>query len=185
MSSPDLISALTLQLQDAFGQEVILGIDDNANPPALLVTPEAIADVCRYLHEHEQLYFDQLSCITGLDGGPEAQTMEVIYNLYSIPYNRHLMLKVMLQRNQPGSPLPSLPSVSSIWRTADWHEREIFDLLGISFTDHPDLRRILLPADWEGHPLRKDYREQEYYHGIWVRYDQERLDGGEDPAATK
>lgn len=183
MSNFDYFLAIAQQLQDEFGQNIILGIAENCHPPALLIAPKAIAQVCYYLHKNEQLYFDQLSCITGLDGGPEAGTMEVIYNLYSIPFNRHLMLKVMLQRNLPGVPLPSLPSVCSIWRTADWHEREIFDLVGISFTDHPDLRRILLPADWEGHPLRKDYREQEYYHGIWVRYGNERLNPGAGPAA--
>jgi NADH-quinone oxidoreductase subunit C len=154
-----------------FGEEAITGTDENCSPGAILVESQAIADVCRELHRWEQAYFDQLSCLTGLDEGPEAGRMEVIYNLYSIPFNLQLTLKVSLQRNNsPENSVPELPSVSHIWRTADWHEREIYDLLGIRFTNHPDLRRILLPADWQGHPLRKDYQEQEYYHGIKVKF---------------
>jgi NADH-quinone oxidoreductase subunit C len=96
--------------------------------------------------------------------------MEIVYNLYSIPYNSQLTLKVELIRNKADEPLPELPSVSHIWRTADWHEREAYDLMGIKFSGHPDLRRILLTADWQGHPLRKDYQIQETYHGIKVAY---------------
>ena len=92
--------------------------------------------------------------------------MEVIYNLTSIPYEHNLMLKVVVPRNSNGSTLPSVPSVAHVWRTADWHEREAFDLVGIHFDGHPDLRRILLPTDWVGHPLRTDYQEEEQYHGI-------------------
>ncbi|AHM59890.1 NADH (or F420H2) dehydrogenase subunit C [Flammeovirgaceae bacterium 311] len=178
MSTSTSYADLVKLLQDQFGQAVVLGTDENGMPPAVLIAPDAIDVVCRFLYEGEQTYFDLLSCITGVDNGPEAGTMEVVYNLYSIPYHLHLMLKVVVPRNGPGKALPVVPSVSSIWRTADWHEREIYDLVGIHFTGHPDLRRILLPADWVGHPLRRDYREQEYYHGIWVRYGQERLGDG-------
>ena len=66
--------------------------------------------------------------------------------------------------------LPQVPSLVKIWKTADWHEREVYDLVGVNFKGHPDLRRILLPEDWEGHPLRKDYQEQEKYNGIKVKY---------------
>jgi NADH-quinone oxidoreductase subunit C len=76
------------------------------------------------------------------------------------------MVKVDLDRARP-----IVPSVYSIWKAADWHEREAFDLLGIQFEGHPDLRRLLMPADWEGHPLRKDYQEQNYYRGIKVKYE--------------
>jgi NADH-quinone oxidoreductase subunit C len=92
--------------------------------------------------------------------------MEVIYTLYSIPNHITLHLRVILDRSSP-----VISSVSSVWRTADWHEREAFDFFGIEFANHPDLRRILLPEDWEGHPLRKDYVEQSKYHGIQVKYD--------------
>lgn len=156
-------------LLNLFGEETISGTDADCTPPAIWVEGGAIAAVCQELHQWEKGYFDQLSCLTGLDNGPEAGSMEVIYNLYSIPFNFQLTLKVELSRNTDANePLPELPTVSQIWRTADWHEREAYDLLGIRFTSHPDLRRILLPADWQGHPLRKDYQEQEYYHGIKV-----------------
>ena len=91
--------------------------------------------------------------------------MEVIYHLYSIPYDLHLALSVELSRKQP-----TVDSVTAIWRGANWHEREAYDLLGIQFNNHPDLRRILLPEDWDGFPLRKDYQEQENYHDIKVKY---------------
>jgi NADH-quinone oxidoreductase subunit C len=138
-------------------------LDENATPKAIIIQADDLLSVCEKLQTHELLYFDMLSCITGLDNGPELNKMEVIYNLYSIPFNHHLMLKVILPRENP-----KLESVGQIWGTALWHEREAFDLLGIQFNNHPDLRRILLPADWEGHPLRKDYKTQEYYRGIKV-----------------
>ncbi|MGB5929519.1 MAG: NADH-quinone oxidoreductase subunit C, partial [Cyclobacteriaceae bacterium] len=120
------------------------------------------------LYRHPDTYFDFLSCLTGLDNGP-GQPAEVIYHLYSIPFNQKIVLRTELPKPQDGS-LPAVPTVSHIWKTALWHEREAYDLVGIAFTGHPDLRRILLPADWEGHPLRKDYDEQAYYHGIKVAY---------------
>lgn len=159
-------------LLTTFGEEVITGTDEACNPRAFWVKADAIAEVCQELHQWEQTYFDQLSCLTGLDNGPEAGTMELIYNLYSIPFNLQLTLKVAVSRNNTSEEaFPELPTVSHIWRTADWHEREVYDLLGISFSGHPDLRRILLPADWKGHPLRKDYQTQEYYHGIKVNFE--------------
>jgi NADH-quinone oxidoreductase subunit C len=91
--------------------------------------------------------------------------MEVVYNLYSIPFDHHLMIKVILPRENP-----AVDSVSAIWKTADWHEREVCDMYGITFRNHPDLRRILMPADWEGFPLRKDYKHQEYYRDIKIEY---------------
>ena len=143
----------------------ILGEDLNASPQALLVQSSMIHSVSELLHSDDKTYFDQLSCLTGLDNGEEMGTVELIYNLYSIPHDLHLMLKVEMERESP-----LIDSVSDIWKTAEWHEREAFDLLGIKFKHHPDLRRILLPDDWEGHPLRKDYVEQEKYHDIVVKW---------------
>lgn len=140
-------------------------VNTSTTPVTLQVAPDDLRAVCQPLHEHPSLYFDMLSCVTGLDGGPDANFLEVIYTLYSIPFNHSLSLNVKVDRHTP-----VIPTVSDIWKTADWQEREVFDLYGISFRGHPDLRRILLPADWEGFPLRKDYKHQAYYRDIKVEY---------------
>ena len=158
-------------LTDKFGSEIILGENKQTAQPFLIIQTNKIAAVCQELFLNPLTYFDFLSCLTGLDNGPEAGTLEVIYHLYSIPYDHHLVIKIITERNAPAGDLPVVPSVTSIWRTADWHEREAYDLVGIYFSGHPDLRRILCVADWEGHPLRRDYEWPEYYHGIKVRYD--------------
>lgn len=139
--------------------------DEKSSPKAIVIPAEDLVKVCTELHQNPDTYFDMLSCLAGIDNGIQANSLEVIYNLYSIPFNIHLMVRVMLPRENP-----VIDSVTSIWRTADWHEREAFDMLGIKFTGHPDLRRILLPADWEGFPLRKDYHHQEYYCNVKVEY---------------
>ncbi len=163
-----LIEEYSEYLISKWGADAVINIDQTASPYCLEVLPHLINEICQELHVNEKFYFDFLSCITGIDNGVEAGTMEVIYNLYSIPYDLKLMLKVKLRRNLEGQAIPAVPTVSNIWKTADWHEREIFDLVGIRFTGHPDLRRILLPADWVGHPLRRDYKNLETYHGIVV-----------------
>ena len=152
-------------IQAELAEEAIVRVDENCTPKAVELKKEALVEAMQFLHKTEGLYFDQLSCITALDNGPEAATMELIYQLYSIPYNHQLTIKVTIDRATP-----EIDSLTAIWKTADWHEREAYDLLGVRFTGHPDLRRILLPADWEGHPLRKDYKHQEYYRGVKVEY---------------
>ena len=140
-------------------------VDEATIPKGFKIHPLDLKKVCFNLRQNPSTFFDMLSCLTGIDNGPEAGTMEVIYNLYSIPFNHHLMLKVTLPRDSP-----EVDSVEDIWRTADWHEREAYDMFGIKFKGHPDLRRILMPGDWEGFPLRKDYKQQEYYRDIKVEY---------------
>ena len=140
-------------------------IDDTASPKAIKIGAQDLVLVMDTLYRNPATYFDMLSCITGIDNGVQAATMEVVYNLYSIPFHHHLMIKLTLPRDQP-----EVDSVSHIWKTANWHEREVFDMYGIRFKNHPDLRRILMPADWEGYPLRKDYSHQEYYRDIKVAY---------------
>ncbi len=139
--------------------------------PAIVVKTEDIGIIGEFIFTHDQLYFDFLACLTAIDNGPEKGTMEVIYNFTSIPFGHQLVVKTIFKRNEKEEPMPTVPSVSHLWRTAEWHEREAFDLLGIHFTGHPDLRRILLPEDWVGHPLRKDYEPQKQYHGIYVKYE--------------
>lgn len=140
-------------------------IDRASTPHAIIVDKAKLTEVLQTLQQNTSTYFDMLSCITGIDNGPQAGTMEVVYNLYSIPYNLHLMVKVIIPRENP-----VIDTVTHIWKSADWMEREVFDMYGIIFTNHPDLRRILMPADWEGYPLRKDYKHQEYYRDIKIEY---------------
>ena len=168
MDFEEIKSLLKSQFEDD-----VVSIDTDATPNALLIQPAAVKAICVFCRDHKQLYFYMLSCLTGIDNGPEEATMEVVYNLYSIPFGHSLMLKTIIDRRKP-----EIASVAKIWRTAEWHEREAFDLLGIRFRGHPDLRRILLPDDWIGHPLRKDYVEQDKYHGVTVVYDR---DENQDP----
>ncbi len=145
-----------------------IGIKENATPATLLVDSSDLKKVAHMLHEDARFYFDMLSCLTAVDNGVEAGTIDLIYHLYSIPFDISLGLMTTVSREAP-----SVQSVADIWRTANWHEREAFDLVGVVFEGHEDLRRILLPDDWEGHPLRKDYQEQEKYHGMSVVYDRD------------
>ena len=98
-------------------------------------------------------------CLSGADYPPDR--IEVVYHLYSQTHGRSLVTKVQLDRNDP-----KVPSIESVWRMADWHERECYDMFGVVFENHPDLRRILLPFDWEGFPLRKDYVYPDTYRGV-------------------
>ena len=140
-------------------------VDENATPKCIKIDPADLLSVTSNLLHDPNAYFDMLSCVTGVDNGPDANTIDVVYNLYSIPFDHHLMIKVTVPRDNP-----EVESVCSIWRTANWHEREIYDLFGVQFLNHPDLRRILLPADWEGYPMLKDYKHQDYYRSVKVAY---------------
>lgn len=142
----------------------------NESLQRMTIDSKDLLAICDFLWRNPACYFDQLSCLTAIDNGPEKGTLELIYTLYSIPHHQTLHLKVVLPRLLEDNQLPVVSSLVSIWKTADWHEREAFDLVGVHFEGHPDLRRILLPEDWKGHPLRKDYVEQEKYHGIQVKY---------------
>ncbi|GAB4028245.1 NADH-quinone oxidoreductase subunit C [Spirosoma koreense] len=157
-------SEITDVLEAQFGPS--LQTNTQTIQPYLTIAPQQLVEYCQFLRDDERLFFDLLACVTGIDNGPDANTVEVVYNLTSIPYAHNLMLKVVVPRTGEKNRLPSVPSVAHIWRTADWHEREAFDLVGIYFENHPDLRRILLPTDWVGHPLRTDYQETDQYHGI-------------------
>lgn len=142
-----------------------LKICEDANPLTLATSPHDVIQIFSFLHYSPAAYFDQLTNITGIDNGPSANTMEVIYHLYSIPFHYALALKVVLPRESP-----EVESLTGIWKSANWLEREVFDMFGIRFRNHPDLRRILMPHDWQGFPLRKDYQQQEMYHEVKVAY---------------
>lgn len=159
MSFNDIISLIKENFKEA-----ILSVDEEAIQPSITIDKKDILSICQLLHSNDKLYFDHLSCLSGMDYG-EGNDLGVVYHLYSIPYDLNLVIKVKLNRSEP-----NIDSITSIWKGANWHEREAYDMFGIQFNNHPELRRILMPADWEGHPLRKDYKEQEKYHGIKVEY---------------
>lgn len=117
--------------------------------PTLVIYKEYWRDAAGLLKEHEELAFDYLSGLLGVD---YKDRMDVVYHFYSYPHRRAVCVKVKTDRDEP-----QVPSVAPLWKGADWPEREAYDLLGIDFPGHPDLKRILLPDDWEGYPLRKDY----------------------------
>jgi NADH-quinone oxidoreductase subunit C len=156
-------------LSEKFGSDVIMDIQSGGLQPALIIKPDLIVPVCEELRDNQNTWFDFLSCLTGVDHGIESNKFSVVYHLASIPHKHQLVLKVIIDHDRNSETLPSFNSVSAIWKTAEWHEREAFDLLGIQFEGHPDLRRILLPDDWEGYPLRKDYIAAEEYKGIKIK----------------
>lgn len=157
---------------------LITGSNLQAIDPWIEVSPQGIVDVCKYLRDDPEVRFDFLNCISGVDyfePDPKKAAKvswephtEVVYHLSSTVKKHTLVLKVMLPRWKDGieGELPEVPSVAGVWNTADWHEREVFDLSGVKFTGHPDLHRILCPEDWVGYPLRKDYEMPLEYHGI-------------------
>ncbi len=165
-------------LKDKFRDKVI-EFKNIQFEPHIIVDPLAIKDVCLFLRDEPELEFDSLMNLSGVDdaNGEKKQeedgsativggTLSIYYHLDSILLKHKVTLKVSAPREEP-----EIESVESVWRCADWHEREAFDLFGIKFLNHPDLRRILMPYDWEaGYPLRKDYKNPEFYQGMKVPY---------------
>jgi NADH-quinone oxidoreductase subunit C len=119
----------------------------------IVLKPESLVAVCSYLQK--RLRYDFLSTVTAVDWPERVPRYDVVYHLLSLQNRCVLRLKVRV--GEKGEEHPSVPSVTGIWPTANWYEREVYDLFGITFTGHPDLRRILMPMDWTTHPLRKDY----------------------------
>jgi NADH-quinone oxidoreductase subunit C len=170
-------SPLVDRLKQRFGDQ-IKDVNLEAIDPWIEVAPSSIADVSMYLRDEPDMKFDMLECISGVDyfepdEKKAAKTgwdphIEVVYHLWSVTNKTSLVLKVVLPRWKDGKPgsLPEVESVAEVWPTADWHERETYDLVGIRFLNHPNLRRILCPEDWVGHALRKDYEMPLEYHGI-------------------
>jgi NADH-quinone oxidoreductase subunit C len=150
------------KLNATFG-EAILAFEEIPFEPFIKVTPESIVAVSKSLAEEPDLKFDSLMCLSGVDSG---ETLTVVYHLHSTEHSHKIVLKVEVPKDNP-----HVPTVEGIWRVANWHEREAYDLVGIIFDNHSDFRRILLPDDWEGHPLRKDYKPPEFYHDMPVPFE--------------
>jgi NADH-quinone oxidoreductase subunit C len=150
-------------LKTAFGEGIGEPVTDKPVDPYFTVDAGKIETVCLFLRDEERLQFDYLSCLSGVDY--DKDNLAVVYHLYSFALNHKLVVKTIVPKSDP-----KVPTVSGIWAAAEWHEREAFDLIGVIFENHPDLRRILLPEDWEGHPLRKDFKVPEFYNGMKIPY---------------
>lgn len=140
-----------LETKDAFGETTHI------------VDPARIVDVCRHFKEVDK--YIRLSGITAVDWHPAEPRFEVVYHLHSLERNQRVRLKARVSGQHP-----EIESATSVWRAANWYEREIYDMFGVVFRNHPDLQRILMPIDWEGYPLRKDYP----VHGYKYSYSEEK-----------
>lgn len=176
MTPQEILSLLEQEFPGKIVQHNLEAID-----PWIAVEPAAWKDIARFLRDDERLRFDFLHCVSAVDYfEPDPKKakrakfephLEVLYHLSSFTHRHKIVIKLLLPRwkdDVPGQ-LPEVPSVADIWPTANWHEREVYDLSGVSFVGHPNLRRILCPEDWVGHPLRKDYVFPDEYHGIRAR----------------
>ena len=147
LSAQPVVAALV-----ARGAEAITGGSLVRGEMALEIAPGEIVGVCTFL-KHE-LEFNRLSAVTAVDRYPAAPRFEVIYHLHSLPRNERLRLKCFVGAGDDGG---EIDSVTGVWAGADWYEREVYDLFGVKFRNHPDMTRIMMPDEWVGHPLRKDY----------------------------
>ena len=145
MSSESVLAAL-----EGWDRAAVLGSRQQAGQTSVEIAPEKIVAVCRFLKD--QCRFERLSGVTAVDWYPAEPRFEVVYLLHSVERNERLRLKCRV-----AGEAAEIDSVTGVWANANWYEREVFDLFGVRFRNHPDLRRIMLPEDWEGHPLRKDY----------------------------
>jgi NADH-quinone oxidoreductase subunit C len=137
-----------------------------ANKDAFLPVPPAdLVAICRFLKEDPDLAFDCLMNLSAVDW-PKKNQIEMVYHLWSYAKRHSFILKAQLDRAAP-----EIASLEPVWKSADWLEREQYDLMGVQFTGHPDLRRIMMPDDWIGHPLRKDYKEAAQWHNITTTRD--------------
>lgn len=127
------------------------------NDLVIVVPATEITKVLTLLKGSSELQFNLLSSLTAVDNYPQEPRFELVYDLYSVALHDRIRVKAVLADTGSEQQLPSIDSASDIFLTANWHEREVFDLFGINFRHHPDLRRILLPENWDGHPLRRDY----------------------------
>lgn len=149
-------------LKTEFG-EAILEAKMDAMQPWILLAPHRMKEIALFLRDDASTQFDYMMCLSGVDYNDGR--LGVVYHLFSMVHKHKIVLKAFCTKDNP-----HVQSVTSVWGTANWHEREVYDLFGVTFDEHPDLRRILLPYDWEGHPLRKDYKVPEFYDGMKVPY---------------
>jgi NADH-quinone oxidoreductase subunit C len=158
MESKDIFE----KLKGEFGDSIIEFVTDEVSDPFAVVSRDNLVDICLYLRDNSDLKFDYLVFLSGMD---YKDKLAVVYHLYSMDHKHRFVMKVYVTTDEP-----NLPSIERVWKTANWHEREAWDMYGIVFDGHPNHIRILTPYDWEGHPLRKDYVTPQTYHDIKVPY---------------
>jgi NADH-quinone oxidoreductase subunit C len=154
-------SEISQILTDRFGPAILAAFPEDRHP-RVHIDAEHWLEIAAFCKADQRLALDWLACASGLDYIADGK-LAMVFDLWSFSHRHHFAVKVFCPR-EPGR--EQMPSVAGIWPAAGWHEREAFDLFGIKFNDHPDLRRILLSDDWEGFPLRKDYVFPAEYHGI-------------------
>ena len=152
------------KLKAKFGEAILEVKIDGVIQPFVKISPQRINEAAEFLRDDPELQFDYLMCLSGVDY--TKGILGVVYHIASMPKRHTITLKTEVPADHP-----EVPSVTSVWPSANWHEREAYDLIGVVFKDHPDLRRILLPDDYPGHPLRKDFKVPEFYQGMKVPYD--------------
>ena len=151
----ELKSHPALALLLAWNPSAVAAVKYDHDEMTIYVDPGLLREACAILKDDSQCEFNFLSDITCVDWYPAEPRFEVVYHLLSIPKKERLRLKVRLDSSSP-----VVESVTAVWPGANYFEREVFDLFGVRFSGHPYLRRLLMPEDWEGHPLRKDYPVQ-------------------------
>ncbi len=156
--------AIHERLAAKFGEKVT-AVNLEVASPFAVVDAGSIVDVATFGKTDPDLALDNLMCLSGVDYPKETPPrMEVVYHLYSYKHDHTFALKVYLPRENP-----VVATVEGVWPVANWHEREAYDMFGIGFVGHSDLRRILLPDDWIGYPLRKDWVDPDFYNGMHVK----------------
>jgi NADH-quinone oxidoreductase subunit C len=146
------VAAIVEALRERFPEEV-REVSEFRGQVSVIVRRDRIKEMLEFLHGTGEICFNHLQDLCGVDYlGKKEPRFEVVYHLYSIRHRNALRVRAEVPEDDP-----SIESVVAIWAGANWHERECYDLFGITFAGHPDLRRVLMPEDWEGHPLRKDY----------------------------
>ncbi len=171
MTPAQIISKLIAK----FGDAIVESYPDDKHP-RVYVMADPWRDIAEYLHADAELAFDWLASITAVDYVADNE-LAAVYDLMSTKHDHWFAVKVLVDRDTP-----AIPTTCDLWPAGNWHEREAFDLMGIVFDGHPDLRRILLPEDWEGHPLRKDYAFPREYHGIPGTYEMDWQQQADYPA---
>ncbi len=147
-------------LNERFGSESIHSFETTECDSFIIINPTDIQLICMYLRYNPSLKFFFFSNLSGVDY-PDKGQISLVYHLFSKKLNQLCILKAFVSRD-----VPEIGTIESVWKAAGWFEREVYDLLGVHFLHHSNLKRILLPEDWKGYPLRKDYKEEPVYHDM-------------------